>query len=138
MYAGKMNSLAAAQPIRVALMCENPSVYHSLSSRLAADPAFEVAEATDCQLDNVPTVMARDPQVVILGVSRITHFNMLVCQAIRQSNPAKPIVVLLSYEIDPTEEQRAREVGVSAIMLKSIDTPALVDQIRALVAGFAS
>jgi DNA-binding NarL/FixJ family response regulator len=131
-----MNS--PAQPIRVALMCENPSVYRSLSSRLALDPAFEVAEATDCQVDNVATVMAHDPQVVILGVSRITHFNMLVCQAIRQSSPAKPIVVLPSYEIDPSEEQRARAAGVSAIMLKSIDTPALVDQIRALVTQFAS
>ena len=126
------------QPIRVALMCENPSVYRSLSSRLAADPAFEVAEATDCQVDNVATVMARDPQVVILGVSRITHFNMLVSQAIRQANPRKPIVVLPSYEIDPAEEQRAHAAGVSAIMLKSIDTPALVDQIRALVKQFAA
>jgi DNA-binding NarL/FixJ family response regulator len=131
-----MNS--PAHPIRVALMCENPAVYRSLSSRLAADPAFEVAEATDCQVDNVATVMARDPQVVILGVSRITHFNMLVCEAIRQANPRKPIVVLPSYEIDPAEEQRARASGVSVIILKSIDTPALVDQIRALVKQLGS
>ena len=127
-----------AQPIRVALMCENPAVYRSLSSRLSADPAFEVAEATDCQVDNVPTVMARDPQVVILGVSRITHFNMLVCQAIRQADARRPIVMLPSYEIDPAEEQRAKAAGVSAIMLKSIDTPALVDRIRALVNPFGS
>lgn len=127
-----------SHPIRVALMCENPAVYRSLSSRLSADPAFEVAEATDCQVDNVAAVMAHDPQVVILGVSRITHFNMLVCEAIRQANPRKPIVVLPSYEIDPAEEERARAAGVAAIMLKSIDTPALVDQIRALVNHSAS
>lgn len=128
-----MNLPFADRPIRVALMCENPMVYRSLSSRLAADPEFEVGEATDCQLENVPGVMARDPQVVLLGVARITHFNLLVCQAIRQASPAKPIVVLPSYEADPADEQRARAVGVSAIMLKNIDTPALVDQIRALV-----
>jgi AmiR/NasT family two-component response regulator len=126
------------QPIRVALMCENPAVYRSLLSRLAAEPAIEVAEATDCQLDNVPVVMAHNPQVVILGVSRITHFNLLVCQAIRQTDPTKPIVVLPSYEIDPAEEQSAHAAGVSAIVLKSIDTPALVDQIRTLVAQFGS
>jgi DNA-binding NarL/FixJ family response regulator len=128
-----MNLPFANHPIRVALMCENPMVYRSLSSRLAADPAFEVSEATDCQLENVPGVMARDPQVVLLGVSHITHFNLLVCQAIRQASPTKPIVVLPSYEADPADEQRAHAVGVSAIILKNIDTPALVDQIRALV-----
>ena len=128
-----MNASSVAKPIRVALMCENPAVYRSLSSRLAADPTFEVAEATDCQLDNVPAVMALDPQIVILGISRITHFNMLVCEAIRQSSPRQPIVVLPSYEIDPAEAQRAEEAGASLILLKNIDTPALVDRIRSLV-----
>src|SRR5512143_2973585 len=101
-----MNLPFANRPIRVALMCENPMVYRSLSSRLAADPAFEVGEATDCQLVNMLGVMARDPQIVLFGVSHITHFNLIVSQAIRQASPAQQIVVLPSYEADPAAEQR--------------------------------
>jgi DNA-binding NarL/FixJ family response regulator len=127
------HSAAAAQPIRVALMCENPIVYRSLSSRLAAAEAFHVVDAIDCQLDNVPLVLAENPDVVILGISRITYFNLLVCQAIRQTNAQTRIVVLPSYEADTVELQEAREAGASAILLKSIDTPKLVDQIHALV-----
>jgi DNA-binding NarL/FixJ family response regulator len=123
----------AAQPIRVALMCENPIVYRSLTSRLAAAEAFHVVEAIDCQLDNVPRIVAENPDVVILGISRITHFNLLVCQAIRQADAQMRIVVLPSYEADPIELQKAHEAGASAILLKSIDTPKLVDQIHALV-----
>jgi DNA-binding NarL/FixJ family response regulator len=126
-------SVKSYYPIRVALMCENPSVYQSLSSRLAANAGFEVIEAVDCQLDNVTELMAKQPHVVILGISRITHFNILVCQAIRQANQQTRIVMLPSYESDPTEAQMAYEAGVAAIMLKSIDTPALVDQICLLM-----
>ncbi len=126
-------SAVAAQPIRVALMCENPIVYRSLASRLAAAEAFQVVDAIDCQLDNVPLVLAENPDVVILGISRITHFNLLVCQAIRQADAQTRIIVLPSYEADPVELEKAREAGASAILLKSIDTPKLVDQIRALV-----
>ncbi|HZY43992.1 MAG TPA: response regulator [Anaerolineae bacterium] len=127
------HSAVAAQPILVALMCENPIVYQSLSSRLAAAEAIHVVDAIDCQLDNVPLVVAENPDVVILGIARITHFNLLVCQAIRQASAQTRIVVLPSYEADPIELQEAREAGASAILLKNIDTPKLVDQIHALV-----
>ncbi len=123
----------AKPPIRIALMCENPLVYRSLSSRLAADPAFEVIEATDCQLENVPFVVAQNPQAVLLGISRISHFNLLVCKALHQANPQVNIILLPSYEPEPIDRQNAEESGASAIMLKSIDTPALVDQLRLLV-----
>lgn len=123
----------SSQAIRVALMCEHPLVYRSLSSRLAADDDFQVVDAIDCQVDNVPVTIAEKPDVIILGVASITHFNMLVCQAIRQANPNIRIVVLPSFEADPSEVQVARDAGAAAIILKSIDTPKLVDQIRTLV-----
>lgn len=118
--------------IRIALMCEKPAVYRSLGPHLSADRMCEVVGTFDCVLDNVPELAASKPDVVILGISRITHFNMMVCRAIKHRCPDVSIIVLPSY-IDATDEVRAaREAGADSVMLKSIDTPALVQQIHTL------
>jgi DNA-binding NarL/FixJ family response regulator len=130
-----MNPRPAMPPIniRIALMCENPAVYRSLGPHLSADRMFEVVGTFDCVLDNVPELAATGPDIVILGIARITHFNMMVCQAIKPRCPDVSIIVLPSY-IDATDEVRAaREAGADSVMLKSIDTPALVQQIHTLV-----
>jgi DNA-binding NarL/FixJ family response regulator len=130
-----MNPHPAVPPpsIRIALMCENPAVYRSLGPHLSTDRLFEVVGTFDCVLDNVPELAATGPDVVIMGISRITHFNMMVCQALKPQCPDVSIIVLPSY-IDATDEVRAaREAGADSVMLKSIDTPALVQQIHTLV-----
>ena len=122
-----------ATTVRIALMCENPAVYRSLGPRLSVDRQFEVVGTFDCTLDYVAEVAATCPDVIILGISRITHFNMMVCQAIKPRCPDAAIIALPSY-IDQTDEVRAaREAGADSVMLKSIDTPALVQQIHTLV-----
>jgi DNA-binding NarL/FixJ family response regulator len=122
-----------ATTVRIALMCENPAVYRSLGPRLSVDRQFEVVGTFDCTLDYVAEVAATSPDVIILGISRITHFNMMVCQAIKPRCPDAAIIALPSY-IDQTDEVRAaREAGADSVMLKSIDTPALVQQIHTLV-----
>ena len=135
-YPAAMNAVEGPQPdqaVRIALMCENPAVYRSLSSRLAADHGFQVVGMFDCLIEKVPEVLATRPDVTILGISHITHFNMLVCAALRQSNPAIQVVVLPSFANDAVELQMAYSAGASAVTLKNIDTPALVDQIHQLI-----
>jgi DNA-binding NarL/FixJ family response regulator len=124
---------AAAEPIRIVLLCENPIVYQTLGSRLNADLSFVVAGTYDCIIDQVPVALAHQPHVVILGISRITHFNMLICQALRQASTQVRIVVLPSYFDTPEDTERAHTCGADIVLEKSIDTPALMDQIRRLV-----
>jgi DNA-binding NarL/FixJ family response regulator len=119
--------------IRIALMCENPIVYRSLGSRLSADPAFEVVGTFDCIIDNVPLTLATNPDVVILGISRITRFNMMVCETIKQMDADALVIALPSYIGETDEVRSAREAGADSVMLKSIDTPALVQQIHTLI-----
>lgn len=122
----------AVAPIRVTLMCENSLVCKTLGPRLAADPTLAVAGLYDCVIDRVPEALAQKPNVVILGVSRITHFNLLICQALRQECAALHLVVLPSYLASPEDQQRALAAGVDVVIEKSIDTPALLEQIHAL------
>ncbi len=120
-------------PIRVVLLCENPLVYQTLASRLNADRSFAVVGSFDCTIDFVPEALAQKPQVIILGISRVTYFNMLICQAIRQASAEVRIVVLPSYFGTPEDMQEAHTCGADVVLEKSIDTPALIERIRSLV-----
>ncbi len=120
-------------PIRISLMCESPIVYKTLGPRLSADRSLEVVGWHDCLIELVPDVLAAQPHVVILGISRITYFNMLICKALRQNTPDVRIIILPSYVDTPEDTQDALNCGADVVIEKSIDTPALVEHIHALV-----
>lgn len=128
---------AAAAPIRIALMCENPIVYQTLGPRLSADRSLDVVGSHDCTIDMVPAALTRQPHVVILGISRITHFNKIIVQALRQSAPAVRIIMLPSYLDTPEDIPQARAAGADVVLEKSIDTPTLVEQIHLLLSPTA-
>jgi DNA-binding NarL/FixJ family response regulator len=124
---------STAAPIRIALMCENPIVYQTLGPRLSADRSLDVVGSYDCTIDQVAATVAHHPHVVILGISRITHFNKIIVQALRQAAPAVRIIMLPSYLDTPDDVPQARAAGADVVLEKSIDTPILVEHIHSLV-----
>ena len=124
---------SAAESVRISLMCENPIVYQTLGSRLGADRTLDVVSSHDCTIDEVPTALAHYPHVVILGISRITHFNKIIVQSLRQTSPQVRIIMLPSYVDTPEDVSQARAAGADVVLEKSIDTPALVEHIQRLV-----
>jgi DNA-binding NarL/FixJ family response regulator len=127
----------AAEPIRISLMCENPIVYQTLGPRLSADRSLNVVGEHDCTMDAVPVALAQRPHVVILGISRITHFNKMIVQALRQTAPTVRIIMLPSYFDTPDDVSQARTAGADVVLEKSIDTPSLVEHIHVLVSQAA-
>jgi DNA-binding NarL/FixJ family response regulator len=128
-----MNGQEPAESIRIALMCENPIVYQTLGPRLSADRSLDVVGSHACTIDDVPAALAQTPHIVILGISRITHFNMIIVQALRQAAPAARIIMLPSYIDTPEDAAQARAAGADVVLEKSIDTPTLVEHIHQLV-----
>ena len=127
-------SSQTVSPIRISLMCESPIVYKTLGPRLSADRSLQVVGGHDCVIELVPEVLALQPHVVILGISRITHFNLLICKALRQTAPEVRLVILPSYVDTPEDTQEAFDCGADVVIEKSIDTPALVEHIHTLFA----
>jgi len=123
----------AAASIRIALMCESPIVYQTLGPRLSADRALQVVGAHDCTIDEVPAALARHPHIVILGISRITHFNKIIVEALRQTAPDVRVIMLPSYVDTPDDVVQACTAGADIVLEKSIDTPTLVEHIHRLV-----
>ena len=128
---GRVLPVAAA--IRISLMCESPIVYQTLGPRLSADRSLNVVSSHDCTIDEVPTALAHHPHVVILGISRITHFNKIIVQVLRQTTPNVRIIMLPSYLDTPDDVLQARAAGADVVLEKSIDTPILVEHIHRLV-----
>ena len=124
---------AAAELIRISLMCENPIVYQTLGTRLSADRSLSVVGWHDCTIEAVPQALAQTPHVVILGISRITLFNKIVVQALRQAAPKVRIIMLPSYVDTPDDAAQARAAGADVVLEKSINTPTLVEHIHSLV-----
>lgn len=121
------------ESIRISLMCENPIVYQTLGSRLNADQSLDVVGSHHCTIDDVPVALAQTPHLIILGISRITHFNKIVAQALRQAAPSVRIIMLPSYIDTPEDAAQALAAGADIVLEKSIDTPTLVEQIFHLV-----
>ena len=124
---------SAAESVRISLMCENPIVYQTLGPRLGADRTLDVVSSHDCTIDHIPNALTHNPHVIIMGISRITHFNKLVVQALRQAAPAVRIIMLPSYVDTPEEVPQACAAGVDVVLEKSIDTPTLVEHIHILL-----
>jgi DNA-binding NarL/FixJ family response regulator len=122
----------AAESIRIALMCENPIVYRTLGPLLSADRSLEVVSSYDCIIEEVPAVLASHPHIVILGISRITVFNKIIVQALRQTAPRVRIIMLPSYLDTPDDAAQARTAGADVVLEKSINTPTLVEHIHSL------
>ncbi len=114
-------------------MCESPIVYQTLGPRLSADRALLVVGAHDCTIDAVPAALAHHPHIVILGISRITHFNKIIVEALRQTAPSVRVIMLPSYVDTPDDVLQARTAGADIVLEKSIDTPTLVEHIHRLV-----
>ena len=123
----------AVESIRISLMCENPIVYQTLGPRLSADRSLDVVGSHDCTIETVPVALAHHPHVVILGISRITHFNKIIVQSLRQTAPQVRIIMLPSYVDTPEDAVQARAAGADIVLEKSIDTPTLVEHIHRLV-----
>jgi DNA-binding NarL/FixJ family response regulator len=133
----KGNVPSAAESVRISLMCESPIVYQTLGPRLGADRTLDVVSSHDCTIDDVPAALAPHPHVVILGISRITYFNLIIVQALRQTAPQVRIIMLPSYVDAPDDVSQARTAGADVVLEKSIDTPSLVDHIHTLVSQAA-
>ena len=119
--------------IRISLMCENPILYQTLGPRLGADHLLAVVSSHNCTIEEVPAALAQTPHVVILGINRITHFNKLVVQVLRQTAPAVGIIMLPSFLDAPDDVSQACVAGADVVLEKSIDTPTLVEHIHNLV-----
>lgn len=129
-----VNDGAAARPVRVAVVDDDPLVRSGLRLLFASAPDLEVvAEGADGA--DVPALVdAHHPQVVLLDV-RMPRVDGLAAAERLCSRPSPPYVVMLTTFHADAYVLRALRAGASGYLLKDAPPRELVDAVRRVASG---
>lgn len=124
-------------PIRVFVVDDHPVVRHGLLALLKYEPGMEVAgDAADGQ-SAIDSVLATQPDVVLLDL-RLPGLNGVeVMQRCRQAGAAARFLVLTTYDSDE-DIARALAAGAKGYLLKDVSSFELMQAIRTVMRGSAA
>ncbi|HEX9176726.1 MAG TPA: response regulator transcription factor [Mycobacterium sp.] len=125
----------AAGPVRIVLVDDHEMVIEGLKAMLAAfsDRVQVVGQAVGAERA-LPVIEQLDPDIVLCDVRMQGSSGLDLCQALRQRNPERKIVMLSVYD-DEQYLFQAMRVGASGYLLKSISSDELVRQLEFVRSG---
>ena len=115
--------------IKLLIVDEHEVVRRALSARLNSTPGFEV-EAVGSFADGLSRAAAARPDVVLMELKGKDRAGL---DAIGQLAQGARVVVLTSY-MDEEERDAALRAGARRYWLKEINSPRLIEDIRAVAA----
>jgi DNA-binding NarL/FixJ family response regulator len=116
-------------PIKVFIIDDHVEVRQALKTRLSSAPDMQVVGDTGEADDALRQLRALHADIVLIESKRADGRGLEIINWIAQSRLAGPVIVLTSY---PSEWERwaAHRAGAAHYLLKDIDSPCLIDQIR--------
>ncbi|MGB8506583.1 response regulator [Mycobacterium sp.] len=125
----------AAGPVRIVLVDDHEMVIEGLKAMLAAfsDRVQVVGQAVGAERA-LPVIEQLDPDIVLCDVRMQGSSGLDLCQALRERNPERKIVMLSVYD-DEQYLFQAMRVGASGYLLKSISSDELVRQLEFVRSG---
>jgi len=118
--------------MRLLIIDDHDDVRDALEVRLRAAAEVEVVGCTGCWRTGLRDALRMKPDVVLLETKRADGQGMKALRRLTKECPHTSIVVLTSYS-NAEEQAEAQRMGVARYILKDIDTPQLVRDIRASV-----
>lgn len=119
-------------PARLLIIDDHDVVREALEARLNAAAELEVVGCTGCWKTGLQETVRLRPDVVLLEIKRTDEQGLEALRCLTQQCPSTSVVVLTSYP-DADEQAKALDMGAMRYVLKDIDTPQLVREIRAAV-----
>ena len=120
--------------IRVVVADDHPVIRGMVRSTLEQHPHFEVCGEAENGADAIEEVKRERPDVVVLNVTMPLVNGFEAAREIKKQIPETAIVILSSHA-DARFVAEARKIGVRAYVSKSKIGQALVDAVKAAVAG---
>lgn len=122
-------------PVRIVLVDDHEMVIEGLKAMLAAfsDRVQVVGQAVGAERA-VGVIEELDPDIVLCDVRMQGSSGLDLCQALRERDPERKVVMLSVYD-DEQYLFQAMRVGASGYLLKSINSDDLVRQLEAVRRG---
>jgi len=117
-------------PTRLLIIDDHDTVREALEARLRAVAGVEVIGCTDCWKIGLQEAVRLKPDIVLLETKRADGHGLDALHCLTEQCPSTSVVVLTSYP-DAEEQTEARRMGAVRYILKDIDTPQLLREIRA-------
>jgi len=119
-------------PTRLLIIDDHDAVREALDARLRAAAEVEIVGCTGCWRTGLRDAVRLKPDVVLLEIKRSDMQGLDALRSLTRECPYTSVVVLTSYP-DAEEQAEALRVGAARYLLKEIDTPQLLREIRASV-----
>ncbi|MFZ0835240.1 MAG: response regulator transcription factor [Mycobacterium sp.] len=122
-------------PVRIVLVDDHEMVIEGLKAMLAAfsDRVEVVGQAVGAERA-LPVIGDLDPDIVLCDVRMQGSSGLDLCQALRERDPDRKVVMLSVYD-DEQYLFQAMRVGASGYLLKSISSDELVRQLESVRRG---
>jgi DNA-binding NarL/FixJ family response regulator len=119
-------------PARLLIIDDHDAVREALEVRLDNTAGLEVVGCTGCWETGLQETAELKPDAVLLETKRTDGQGLEALRRLIERCPRANIIVLTSY-LDTNERMQARRIGAARYLLKDIDTPQLVREIRASI-----
>lgn len=117
--------------IKVMIIDEHPAVRHALKVRLNSAPEIEVVASIADIIEGEKLAQSTHPDVVLLGLrSYVDNAAASLNQAVASFTDMGIAVLILSPYPDDVEQELFYQAGAKAYLLKDINTPQLIAEIR--------
>jgi len=125
----------AGRPVRIVLVDDHEMVIEGLKAMLAAftERVQVVGQAVGAERA-LDVIAELDPDIVLCDVRMQGSSGLDLCQALRERDPARKVVMLSVYD-DEQYLFQAMRVGASGYLLKSIGSDELVRQLEFVQRG---
>jgi DNA-binding NarL/FixJ family response regulator len=123
-----------AAPIRLVIVDDHPLVRRGLCELFSEDGDFEVLEAVGDGEQAVSTVLARQPDVVLMDVSMPGMDGIEATRRLLAVRPETRVVMLTSFA-DHERVMEALDSGAVGYILKEAESDELLRGVRAAAAG---
>ena len=125
----------AGRPVRIVLVDDHEMVIEGLKAMLAAFTERVQVVGHAVGAERALAVIAElDPDIVLCDVRMQGSSGLDLCQALRERDPARKVVMLSVYD-DEQYLFQAMRVGASGYLLKSIGSDELVRQLEFVQRG---